>query len=570
MNLYDQIKNALDIVDIISEKVRLKRAGRGFVGLCPFHDEKTGSFHVFTDTQSYYCFGCHEAGDIFTFIMKTEGLNFQEALRLLASRAGIKIEGSEKKNRGEKSLHEVLDMAAKFFTDNLISPQGAVGRAYMQSRKMTAKDINRFSLGYSLNSWDSLTKFLRQSGIKDKQILDSGLALPGNKGIYDRFRGRLIFPVKDITGKIIAFGGRLIDGEGAKYINSPENEIYSKRKNLYLLHEARNFIKEKNRSILVEGYMDAVRLHKCGFGEAVASLGTSLTSEQAELLSRFSSRCYICYDSDTAGQSAALRGMYILSEHGLDVRVINIPAGKDPDEFLSANSPEEFEKIISQARPLVLQQLKILAPALKNEATRKPAIKELFENLSKLNIDEVMQYRSKISELTFIPPSELAKIIFGDKNFSESNKKTLGNDEIFSDSDEVLEAGLCAMLFNHSECRLKIEPEEACKILQSNIAKEAAMSILTENPDNLFMLWLSTGDTEKTSLIKRGEEFCRLFNGKSFQDVWKTIYNRIKYKWAQRRINKINIRMRQNLARPEELLEINSLTKLSEELGVRN
>ena len=568
MKIYEQIKNSLDIVDIVGEKVRLKRAGRGFVGLCPFHDEKTGSFHVFTDTQSYYCFGCHEAGDIFTFVMKTEGLNFQEALRLLASRAGIKIESNERRSSGEKSLYEVLDTAAKFFTDNLISPQGAVGRAYMQSRGMTADDITRFSLGYSLNSWDSLTKFLRQSGIKDKQITDAGLALPGSRGIYDRFRGRLIFPVKDITGKIIAFGGRLIDGDGAKYINSPENEIYSKRKNLYLLNGARNHIKEKNRSILVEGYMDALRLHKCGFGEAVASLGTSLTAEQADLLSRFSSRCYICYDSDTAGQNAALRGMYILAEHGLDVRVINIPEGKDPDEFLSANPPEEFEKIISEARPLVLQQIKILAPALKNPATRKNATSELFENLSKLKSDEIAPYRSQISELTFISPYELEERIFGRKKISEAENNINGN-QSFSLDDELLEAGLCAMLFNYSECRLKLEPEEAYKILQSETARETAVSILSENPDNLSMLWLSMGDTEKTGFIKRGEEFCRLFNGKNFQEIWERIYKRIKYKWVQRRINEINIRMRQNLAQPSELLEVKSLTKISEELGVR-
>ncbi|MDY6400207.1 MAG: DNA primase [Synergistales bacterium] len=570
MNLYDQIKNSLDIVDVIGEKVRLKKSGRGFVGLCPFHDEKTGSFHVFTDTQSYYCFGCHEAGDIFTFVMKTEGLNFQEALRLLASRAGIKIEGYEKKNRGERSLYEILEIAEKFFMDNLTGPQGAVGRAYMQKRNMTANDITRFSLGYSLNSWDSLTKFLRQSGIKDKQILDAGLALPGSRGIYDRFRGRLIFPVKDITGKIIAFGGRLIDGEGAKYINSPENEIYSKRKNLYLLNSAKNFIKEKGRSILVEGYMDALRLHKCGFGEAVASLGTSLTAEQAELLSRFSSRCYICYDSDTAGQNAALRGMYILAEHGLDVRVINIPEGKDPDEFLSANAPEEFEKIISEARPLVLQQIEILAPALKNPATRKNATSELFENLSKLKSDEVAPYRSQISELTFISPYELEDRIFGKKIISEVNDNVINNSQIFSRDDELFEAGLCALLFNHSECRLKLAPEEAYKILQSGIAKETAVSILTENPDNLFMLWLSTGDTEKTGFIKRGEEYCRMFREKNFQDIWEKIYNRIKYKWAQRRINEINFRMRQNLALPSELLEVRELTKVIEKLGVRN
>ena len=560
MKIYDEIKNALDIADIIGERVKLKRAGRGFTGLCPFHEEKTPSFHVFTDTQTYYCFGCQAAGDIFTFLMKTEGLSFPEAVNILADRAGIKISHNERKNRGEKTLFEVLDLASKFFTANLTGAQGNAARAYIKRRNMDANDINKFSLGLSLNSWDSLTNYLRRLGVKDNQLLNSGLAIQGRNGLYDRFRGRLIFPVKDIAGRVIAFGGRLIDGEGAKYINSPEGEIYSKRKNLYLLNEAKKFIKEKDRSVLVEGYMDALRLHKCGFNETVASLGTSLTAEQAELLARFSSRCYICYDSDTAGQNAILRGMYILSEHGLDVNVIKIPEGKDPDEFLSSNPPEEFENAISKAEPLVLHQIKSLKPVLEKNSSRKAAVKELFENLSRLDAGDILPYRSQISELTMIPPAEIDKIITG----QAQKINAVNDDEIFVNSrsskyDDILEAGFCAMLFNYPECRLSIEPSEAYKILQGVQARDTALSILTGNPDSLYSLWLQAGDTDRTALIKRGEEFSRKLEGKNINDKWNFLCGIIKSKWRKKRIAELKTKMLQNKATPSELLQLRDL-----------
>ena len=573
--IYNQIKNSLDITDIISEHVKLRKTGRGYMGLCPFHSEKTPSFHVFSDTQSYYCFGCHEAGDIFTFLMKIEGLNFREVLENLAERAGIDIKKSSK--NATKNSHEILEITAEFFTANLLNPQGSGARAYMKRRGMNASDINKFSLGYSLNSWDSLVNYLRRRGISERNILDSGLAMKNQSGgIYDRFRGRLMFPIKDISGKIIAFGGRLIDGEGAKYINSPESGIYSKRSNLYLLNIARKYIREKKRSILVEGYMDALRLHKCGFTESVASLGTSLTAEQAELLSRFADRCYICYDSDSAGQNAALRGMYILQEHGLDVRVINIPEGKDPDEFLTSNPPENFEKLIAAAEPLVLRHIKFLTPALKNSLTRKSAMKELFEGLARLSPDEISPYKAQLSEVTLIPPSELEKRLnsFADLNLknrnltekekekekkyeNESEKIKIKTSDNFSD----LEAGFCSMLFHNAACRLSIEPDEIYKILRSPAAREAAISILTENPDNLSVLWLSTGDTEKTALIARGDEFCSQIKS-NIQEKWHTICTDLRTKGIRQRILELHEKLKHNQAAHDDLKELTELRKM--------
>ncbi|MBQ6774174.1 MAG: DNA primase [Synergistaceae bacterium] len=587
--LYNEIKNALDIIDIIGERVRLRRTGRGYMGLCPFHNEKTPSFHVWPDSQSYYCFGCHEGGNIFTFIMKTEGMTFPEALEFLAGRAGVDISKYKSRNRtrnNTKSLYDILELSAKFFTDNLLGTYGSAARDYMKRRELTDNDINTFSLGYSLNSWNSLITYLTHSGIPERDIINCGLAVENRNGAYDRFRGRLIFPVRDIAGRVIAFGGRIIDSsEGVKYINSPESDIYSKRRNLYLLHEARKFIREKGRSILTEGYMDAVRLHKCGFKESVASLGTSLTPEQAGLLSRFADRCYICYDSDQAGKNAALRGMYILQEHGLDVRVINLPddKAKDPDEFLCSHSPEEFEEAVKNSKPLILQHIETLRPALNDSSSRKNALNELFEGLSKLSLDEALQYRSAISEVTFIPPSELERRLIRIKNDNARNSqtqthnqtRTLTPNQTQSQSqtrkslhDDSPEAGLCALLMRNRECRLMIKPQEVFDIFSSELAQDTALAILTGSPDELESSWLSLGDTDKTGFIAKGDEFCRqsASSGENLtpSEQFRKIYSELKRNSIERRIKSITAKLLRGQADDSELQELGRLQKMKD------
>ena len=554
--IIEQIRDALDIAEVIGDRVKLKRSSRGYEGLCPFHDEKTPSFHVYTDTQSYYCFGCHEAGNIFTFLMKIENLGFREALEILADRAGIKLPEYEKKN-GEKNSYEILELATKFYSENLSNINGTVARAYMERRKLDASDFVKFSLGYSLNSWDSLVKYLKNFGISEKQLLNLGLALQGKHGLYDKFRGRIIFPIKDIAGRTIAFGGRLIDGEGAKYINSSESKIYSKRKNLYLLDVARKSIREKKRSILVEGYMDAIRLHKCGFTETVASCGTSLTPGQAETLSRFADRCYICYDSDTAGQNATLRGMYILAENGLDVHVVTLPEGKDPDEFLSVNPPEKFEEAIQNSKPLVLKHIEILTTAIKNSATRKSAMKELFESLLNLDIAEVLQYKTKLSEVTGVPPSKI------EDWFSSKRKKPLPNAPVANEKikgiEQPCEAGLCSLLFHHPECVVSMTPEEALKIIKNPVARETALALLMENPASQENIWLSMGETEKLALLARGDEFCARMKGMTLAEKWRNTYYVLKAKHIARRVKELTTKMQNSQATPQELLELREL-----------
>ncbi len=565
--LYEQIKNSLDITDIIGERVRLRRSGRGYTGLCPFHNEKTPSFHVWPDTQSYYCFGCHEGGNIFSFIMKTEGMSFPEALEFLAGRAGIDVSQYKSHSNGRaKSLYDILELSAKFFTSNLLSSNGNAARAYMKRRQLSDNDINAFSLGYSLNSWNSLINYLTHSGIPEKDIIASGLALENKNGAYDRFRGRLIFPVRDISGRVIAFGGRIIDGEGVKYINSPENEIYSKRKNLYLLHEARRAMLEKGRSILTEGYMDAVRLHKCGFHESVASLGTSLTPEQAGLLSRFADRCYICYDSDQAGKNAAIRGMYILQEHGLDVRVINLPddKAKDPDEYLCSHSPEEFEQAIENAKPLILQHIEILRPALSNSASRKKALNELFEGLVRLSLDEALQYKTAISEVTFIQPSELERILTRmkyDKHKIQTQTKSQGHSSLYDDSAE---AGLCALLMRNRECRLNVAGnQEILKLFRSEFAHDTAQAIMSVSPDELEERWVSLGDTDKLGFIAKGEDFCRQTNRENLTppEQFLKICRGLKRGRIDGRIRLIKSKLLRGQASSQELKELGALQR---------
>ncbi|MBQ7153958.1 MAG: DNA primase [Synergistaceae bacterium] len=538
-DIINQIKNSLDITDLIGDKVSLRRTARGFMGLCPFHSEKTPSFHVYTDTQTYYCFGCHETGDIFSFLMKTEDLSFPEALKILADRAGLKLEAYHRETSDTRSI---IELAAEFFASTLKSPQGTAARAYMKRRQLDESDISTFSLGYGPNAWDSLLRFLKSRGITEKTAIDAGLAVTNEKGrIYDRFRGRLIFPIKDITGKVIAFGGRLVDGEGAKYLNSPESGLYSKRRNLYLMDVARKAIRERGRSILVEGYMDALRLHKCGFTEAVASLGTSLTQEQAGMLARYADRCYICYDSDTAGQAAAIKGMYILAEHGLRVYVVSLPEGKDPDEFLCANPPEKFEAALKEARPLILKHIDYLKPSLTDSVKRRGAVQELFGALRSLNLDDVLEYMGSICDATGLPPDAVKQYLMKAKppEIQEAPAAQKVPDAPVKSPDEVLGAEMCFMLMDSQEARLRLSPEEAAEIFADDLARWTACALLRENPEAQEVLWRELGDDEIISLLNLGRIECAKMGNIDSAEKFRNVYRSLKLRSIEREIDKI-------------------------------
>ena len=551
--IVEQSRDALDIADIIGERVKLRRSSRGYHGLCPFHKEDTPSFHVYTDTQTYYCFGCHEAGNVFTYIMKTDNLSFPEALKVLADRAGIELPKYER--QGERSAYDVLDLAAKFYAENL----SQAPRAYLERRKIDNSDIKKFSLGYSPNSWDALVKYLRGLKVSDKQMQDLGLAQAGKYGLYDKFRGRVMFPIKDIAGRVIAFGGRLLDGEGAKYLNSPDTAIYHKRKNLYLLDRARNAIRERKRSILVEGYMDAIRLHKSGFTETVASLGTSLTPEQAETLSRFADRCYMCYDSDTAGQNATRQSMFTLQKHGLDVYVVSLPEGKDPDEFLAMNPPQAFEEALTRARPLVVYYVDAMRSAVSDPMMRKSAMKELFTTLSELEVHEVLAHKTRLSEATGIPPSKI------EEWFMSQRKPSMPEDapapvEV-KGTEHPSEAAMCSLLYHHTECRLSFSAEEVIAFMRNPEARDTALALLNENVDELELLWTQLGDTYHMAVIARGDEVCARMKGFSMEEKFRSTYIALYERNKERRIRELTAKLKQSKATPEELSELMRLKR---------
>ncbi|MBQ7544902.1 MAG: DNA primase [Synergistaceae bacterium] len=546
--ILEQIRDALDIADIIGERVKLRPSSRGYMGLCPFHEENTPSFHVYTDTQTYYCFGCHEAGNIFSFLMKADNLTFPEAVKTLADRAGIELPKYE--TPGERTAYEVLELAAKFYAGSLSSAP----LAYLERRKLDRADITRFSLGYAPSAWDSLVRHLHSQKVTDKQMLDLGLAVEGRHGLYDKFRGRVIFPIRDVAGKVIAFGGRLIDGEGAKYLNSPESAIYHKRKHLYLLDKARTAIRERKRSILVEGYMDAIRLHKCGFTESVASLGTSLTAEQAETLSRFADRCYICYDSDKAGQNAALKSMFVLQAHGLDVYVVSIPSGKDPDEFLAEHSPADFEAALTQARPLVVQYIEAFRPSLADTLTRKSAMKELFMTLAELEIHEVLPYKTQLSEATGVPPSKI------EEWFTSRQKREVPEEAPApleaKGVEHPSEAAMCSLLCHHVECRLTLKPEDALKLIRNPAALNVALAFLSENVEEMMMIWTQIGDMDNLAVVARGDEVCARMKGLTMPEKFRSTYYTLRDRYTSRRVRELTAKLQKSQATPEELSEL--------------
>ena len=339
--ILEKIKSQNDIVDVISERVRLRKAGRNFTGLCPFHNEKTPSFSVSQEKQIYKCFGCGEAGNVISFVMKDKNLPFVEAVKYLANRANIPLEmhnGEKSKSAKKKDLlYRVNVEAAKFFFSNLMNNQNA--KEYFLNRGIKEETIKKFGLGFANDSWNSLMFYLRKKGINDVLLEEAGLiSVNKEKGRkYDRFRNRVMFPVFDYQGKVIGFGGRVLDDSKPKYLNSPETLVFQKGTNLYGLNFALKHNMSERYFVIVEGYMDLISLHQYGITNVVASLGTALTINQARLLKRYADKVIISYDADMAGQMATLRGLEILRTAGFDVRVLNIPQGKDPDEYVRSN-----------------------------------------------------------------------------------------------------------------------------------------------------------------------------------------------------------------------------------------
>ncbi|HOP46071.1 MAG TPA: DNA primase [Desulfobacteraceae bacterium] len=390
----EEIKRAADIVEIIGQVVQLKKAGKNYLGLCPFHSEKDPSFTVNQERQTFHCFGCKKGGDVFSFWMEYHGSTFPEALRDLAERYNIQISQDfsglelDKKAIRRKELFNINEKAAEYFQDGLKnSVKGSPGMDYLKKRALSSDVIAEFRLGFAPDKWDGLTGFLRRKQIDLDMAVQSGVIIPSDRGgYYDRFRGRIIFPILDQGQKIVGFGGRVLDNSLPKYLNTPETPLFRKGEFLYGLNSSFQAIREKNRAVIVEGYMDCLALINHGLKEVVATLGTALTNKHVRKLKGYANEAVVVFDSDKAGKKAALRSLPVFSNEGLSAKVVILPDGHDPDTFVNANGLTKFLELLDQASPILDYYLdqKLTQENLDIE-TKARILKEIIPTISDLN-----------------------------------------------------------------------------------------------------------------------------------------------------------------------------------------
>ena len=470
--LIDDIKSSNDIVDVISQYVILKRSGRNFFGLCPFHKEKTPSFSVSPDKQIFHCFGCGAGGNVIHFVSKIENVDFKESLEILAERAGITLptienSGDAKRQFLKEKVYEINKEAAKFYHETLYKEISKPAQEYVKRRKLDNKTLKDYWVGYApANS--NLYKFLKDKDFTDEEILASDLVNKVGNKFVDRFKNRLIFPIQDVRGRYIAFGGRVLDNSLPKYINSPENIVYSKARNLYGLNVAKK--SKLDKLIIVEGYMDVISLHQRGIENVVASCGTSLTEQQGRLLRKYAEKIIISYDSDGAGQAATLRGLDILSNLGCDIRVLQMEGAKDPDEYIIKYGNALFQKLIDDAISLVEFKVKVLKKDL---------------NLD--NVNDKIKFLNEIAKLVSTVNNRMEQEVYIDKISREYN---ISKESIYAEINKL----------NYSRNQGK-------KTLESNFRRISTkkQEILPENlvkRENMIIGILLEGKTKVYNEIK--------------------------------------------------------------------
>jgi DNA primase len=386
----EQVRDASDIVDVVSSYLNLSKKGRNYFGLCPFHHEKTPSFSVNPELQIFHCFGCGAGGNVFTFVMRMEGITFPEAIKQLAQAAGIVLPEADEdldQLKEKEALFYVHDMAQRFFSETLLeSPEAEAARTYLRSRDIDTEMIKTYDIGYAPDRWNGLLQHAEHKTVNPGLLVRAGLVSESENGRqFDRFRGRITFAIRNPSGRIVAFGARRLrdDDDSPKYLNSPETEIYKKRFILYGLYWAREAIRRENRAVVVEGYTDLIRLRERGVETVVTTSGTSLTEEHARLLRRYAGQVVLLFDSDTAGSAATLRGADLLLENGLDVRIAALPEGQDPDDYARTHTAEDVAALLEGSASLLdykVQQLDGKSPAERAEATR-----EMVASLSRIS-----------------------------------------------------------------------------------------------------------------------------------------------------------------------------------------
>ena len=418
-DLIEEIRMKNDIVDVISGYVKLQRKGSSYFGLCPFHNEKSPSFSVSPGKQMYYCFGCGAGGNVFTFLMEYENFTFPEALEMLADRAGVELPKMEYSKEAKEqadlksALLEINKEAAKFYYYHLRQKTGEQGMAYLKGRELSDETINKFGLGYSGKFSNNLYQYLKGKNYSDELLRQSGLFnVDEKRGMYDKFWNRVIYPIMDVNNRVIGFGGRVMGDAKPKYLNSPETKIFDKSRNLYGLNMARS--SRKKNLIICEGYMDVISMHQAGFNNAVASLGTALTSQQASLLKRYTDEVLIIYDSDEAGVKAALRAIPMLKTAGLSTKVINLRPYKDPDEFIKNMGKEAFQERLDHGMNSFMFELKALEGQydMEDPQGRTDFFKETAKRLLRFE-DEIERssYIKTIAGTYHVEPEELRKMV---------------------------------------------------------------------------------------------------------------------------------------------------------------
>ena len=463
--LLDEIKSKNDIVDIVSQYVVLKRTGRNYMGLCPFHKEKSGSFCVSPDKQIFHCFGCGVGGNVFHFISKIENLNFKESVEMLANRAGVELPVSgnfedDKLAKLKSRVYEVNKCAAEFYHENLYKPTAKPGQEYVKKRHLDNKTLKAFKIGYS-GRFNELYTELKSKGFTEEEILASCLVNKNPDGKFiDRFRNRLMFPIFDTNERVIAFGGRVLDDSKPKYINSPEDIVYSKGRHLFAFNIARKY--NSKTIIMVEGYMDDVSLHQRGIHNAVASLGTALTEAQGRLLRRSCEKVIIGYDADGAGQAATLRGLEILQNLGCDIRILQIEGAKDPDEFVVKYGPERFQMYVDKAISLVEFKVKMLKKSLDLD-----------------NVNDKIKFLNEVAKIVAKVENSMEREVYVDKITLEYK---VSKDAIYAEINKLLYAN------SRTEQKLekKVVPVKSVSIQQD----EQPVDVKTKRLESLVIYLL--------------------------------------------------------------------------------
>ena len=470
-----ELKLRTDIADVISSYVNLKRTGRNLVGLCPFHSEKTPSFSVSPENGFFHCFGCGAGGDVITFIRRIENLDYIDAVKLLASRAGLEMPtDSASKGLSElrKRIFEANREAARFFHKALYSQEGTHALAYLRRRALSEVTIKHFGLGYSPPSRFALVNHLRSKGFKDSELISANLALATKSGhTMDRFFDRVMFPIIDVRGNVVAFGGRIMSDEKPKYLNTSDTPVFKKSSNLFALNFAKNA--GENMLILCEGYMDVIALHQAGFQNAVATLGTALTTEQAMIIKRYADKAAICYDADEAGQKATARAIGILRPTGIDIRILTVPSGKDPDEFIRSygeQGPLRFRKLLEASGNDIHYQIQKLRQRYDTQIPEQRVgfLTECAKLLAGLDNDiELDVYAGELAEELSVSKSSINSQIakFRKRTAKKENREQIRNIQLKA-----------------SGAGSRINPEKHRNLRAAN-AEEAIIALLINNPD---------------------------------------------------------------------------------------